>query len=139
MGHGTRVLWCFVVRRALYQYICISLYFFCCTTLFCHCVLYSSRLDLEYMCTLNRVTFIPSMSNRWEQELQRCLEADVDFDVGDFIAQHPQIAPRNICRRHAAHIGEAVAQAGEPWSALVIHGKSEHGTSASRQGFYWGL
>ena len=52
-----------------------------------HCVLCSSRLDLEYTCTLNRVTFILSMSNRWEQELQQCLEADVDFDVGDFIVQ----------------------------------------------------
>ena len=101
MGRGTRVLWCFVVRRALYQYICISLYFFCCRTLFFHCVLYSSRLDLEYTCALNRVTFIPSMSNRWEQELQQCLEADVDFDVGDFIAHHPQIAPPTIRRRHA--------------------------------------
>ena len=95
-------MWCFVVRRALYQYICISLYFFCCTTLFFHCVLYSSRLDLEYTCTLNRVTFIPSMSNRWEQELQQCLETDAHLDVGDFIAPHPQIAPRTIRRRHAS-------------------------------------
>ena len=60
------------------------------------------RLDLEYTCTLNRVTFIPSMSNGWEQELQQCLEADVDFDVGDFIAQHPRIAPPTIRRRHAS-------------------------------------
>ena len=60
------------------------------------------RLDLEYTCTLNRVTFIPSMSNCWEQELQQCLEADVDFDVGDFIARHPQIAPPTIRRRHAS-------------------------------------
>ena len=42
------------------------------------------------------------MSNRWEQELQQCLEADVDFDVGDFIVQHPQIAPPTIRRRHAS-------------------------------------
>ena len=69
---------------------------------FFHCVLCSSRLDLEYTCTLNRVTFILSMSNRWEQELQQCLEADVDFDVGDFIVQHPQIAPPTIRRRHAS-------------------------------------
>ena len=102
MGHGTWVLWCCVVRCALYQYICISLYFFCYRTLFFHCVLCSSRLDLEYTCTLNRVTFILSMSNRWEQELQQCLEADVDFDVGDFIVQHPQIAPPTIRRRHAS-------------------------------------
>ena len=102
MGHGTWVLWFCVVRCALYQHICISLYFFCYRTPFFHCVLCSSRLDLEYTCTLNRVTFIPSMSNRWEQELQRCLEADVDFDVGDFIARHPQIAPRTIRRRHAS-------------------------------------
>ena len=102
MGHGTWVLWCCVVRCALYQYICISLYFFCYRTLFFHCVLCSSRLDLEYTCTLNRVTFILSMSNRWEQELQQCLEADVDFDVGDFIVQHPQIAPRTIRHRHAS-------------------------------------
>ena len=102
MGHGTWVLWCCVVRCALYQHIYISLYFFCYRTPFFHCVLCSSRLDLEYTCTLNRVTFIPSMSNHWEQELQRCLEADVDFDVGDFIARHPQIAPRTIRRRHAS-------------------------------------
>ena len=42
------------------------------------------------------------MSNRWEQELQQCLEADVDFDVGDFIVQHSQIAPPTIRRRHAS-------------------------------------
>ena len=102
MGYGTWVLWCFVVRRALYRYICISLYFFCCRTLFFHCVLCSSRLDLECTCTLNRVTFIPSMSNRLEQELQQCLEADVDFNVGDFIAPQPQIAPSTIRRRHAS-------------------------------------
>ena len=102
MGHGTWVLWCCVVRCALYQHICISLCFFCYRTPFFHCVLCSSRLDLEYTCTLNRVTFISSMSNRWEQELQRCLEADVDFDVGDFIARHPQIAPPTIRRRHAS-------------------------------------
>ena len=102
MGHGTWVLWCCVVRCALYQYICISLYFFCYKTLFFHCVLCSSRLDLEYTCTLNRVTFILCMSNRWEQELQQYLEADVDFDVGDFIVQHPEIAPPTIRRRHAS-------------------------------------
>ena len=102
MGHGTGVLRCCVVRCALYQYICISLYFFCYRTFFFHCVLCSSRLDLEYTCTLNRVTFILSMSNRWEQELQQCLEADVDFDVGDFIVQHPQIAPPTVRRRHAS-------------------------------------
>ena len=90
------------MRCALYQCICISLYFFCYRTLFFHCVLCSSWLDLEYTCTLNRVTFILSVSNRWEQELQQCLEADVDFDVGDFIVQHPQIAPRTIGRRHAS-------------------------------------
>ena len=102
MGHGTWVLRWFVVRCALYRYICIFLYFFCCRTLFFHCVLCSSRLDLEYTCTLNRVTFIPSMSNCWGQELQQCLEADGNFDVGDFIARHPQIAPRTIRRRHAS-------------------------------------
>ena len=59
-------------------------------------------LNLEYRCTLNRDMFIPSMSNRWEQELQQCLEADVHFDVGDFIAHHPQIAPPTIRRRHAS-------------------------------------
>ena len=89
------------MRCALYQCICISLYFFCYRTLFFHCGLCSSSLDLEYTCTLNRVTFILSMSNRWEQELQQCLEADVDINVGDFIVQHPQIAPRTIRRRHA--------------------------------------
>ena len=102
MGQGTWVLCCCIVRCALYQYICISIYFFCYRTLFFHCVLCSSRSDVEYTCTLNRVTFILSTSNRWEHELQQCLEADVDFDVGDFIVQHPQIAPRTIRRRHAS-------------------------------------
>ena len=102
MGHGTYVLWCFIVRRALYKYICISLYFFWCKTLFFHCVLCASRLDLEYTCTLNRVTFISSMSDCREQEVQQCLQADVDFDVGDFIAQHPQIAPPTIRRCYAS-------------------------------------
>ena len=101
-GHGSWVLRCCVVRCALYQCICVSLYSFCYRTLFFHCVLCSSWLDLEYTCTLNRVTFILSMSNRWEQELQQCLEADVDFDVGKFIVQHPQIAPPTIRRRHAS-------------------------------------
>ena len=50
---------------------------------FFHCVLCSLRLDLEYTCTLNRVTFISSMSDCWEQELQQCLEADLDFAPGD--------------------------------------------------------
>ena len=68
---------------------------------FFHCVFYSLRLDLEYTCTLNQVTFIPSMSDRWEQELQQCLEAGLDFPPGKFIAQHPEIAPRTIRRRHA--------------------------------------
>ena len=69
---------------------------------FFHFVLCSLRWDLEYTCTLNGVTFIPSMSDRWEQELQQCLEADVDFPPGDFIAQHPELAPRTISRRHAS-------------------------------------
>ena len=69
---------------------------------FPHCVLCSLRLDLEYTCTLNRVTFISSMSDCWEQELQQCLEADLDFAPGDFIARHPEVAPRTIRRRHAS-------------------------------------
>ena len=69
---------------------------------FFHCVLCSLRLDLEYTCTLNRVTFISSMCDCWEQELQQCLEADLDFAPGDFIARHPEVAPPTICRRHAS-------------------------------------
>ena len=69
---------------------------------FFHCVLCSLRLDLEYTCTLNRVTFISSMSDHWAQELQQCLEADLDFALGDLIAQHPEIAPPTIRRRHAS-------------------------------------
>ena len=69
---------------------------------FFHCVLCSLRLDLEYTCTLNQVTFISSMSDCWEQELQQCLEADLDFAPGDFIARHPEVAPRTIRRRHAS-------------------------------------
>ena len=68
---------------------------------FFHCVLCSLRLDLEYTCTLNRVTFISSMSDCWEEELQQCLEADLDFAPGDFIARHPEVAPCTIRRRHA--------------------------------------
>ena len=69
---------------------------------FLHCVLCSLRSDLEDTCTLNRVTFISSMSDCWEQELQQCLEADLDFAPGDFIARHPEVAPRTIRRRHAS-------------------------------------
>ena len=69
---------------------------------FFHCVLCSLRLDLEYTCTLNRVTFISSMSDCWEQELQQCLEVDLDFAPGDFIARHPEVAPPTIRRRHAS-------------------------------------
>ena len=69
---------------------------------FFHCVLCALRLDLEYTCTLNRVTFISSMSDCWEQELQQCLEADLDFAPGDFIARHPEVAPRTIRRHHAS-------------------------------------
>ena len=65
---------------------------------FFHYVLCSLRLDLQYILTLNRVTFIPSMSDRWEQELQKCLEGDLDFAPGAFIAQHTEIAPRTIGR-----------------------------------------
>ena len=69
---------------------------------FFHCVLCSLWLDLEYTGTLNRVTFISSMSDCWEQELQQCLEADLDFAPGDFMARHPEVAPRTIRRRHAS-------------------------------------
>ena len=69
---------------------------------FFHRVLCSLRLDLDYTCTLNRVTFISSMSGCWEQELQQCLEADLDFALGDFIAWHPEVAPPTIRRRHAS-------------------------------------
>ena len=69
---------------------------------FFHCVLCSLRLDLEYTCTLNPVTFILSMSNCWEQGLQQCLEADLDFAPGDFIARHPEVWPPIIRRRPAS-------------------------------------
>ena len=65
-------------------------------------MLYSLRLDSEYTCSLNRVAFIPSMVDRWEQDLQQCLEADLDFAPRDFIAQHPEFAPRTLRRRHAS-------------------------------------
>ena len=42
------------------------------------------------------------MSDCGEQELQQCLEADLDFASGDFIARHPEVAPRTIRRRHAS-------------------------------------
>ena len=35
---------------------------------FFFCVLCFLRLDWEYTCTLNRVTFIPSMYDCWEHE-----------------------------------------------------------------------
>ena len=69
---------------------------------FFRCVLCSLRLDLEYTCTLNQVTSISSMSDSWEQELQQCLEANLDFAPGDFIARHPEAAPPTIRRRHAS-------------------------------------
>ena len=42
------------------------------------------------------------MSDCWEQELQQCLEADLDFAPGDFIERHPEVAPPTIRRRHAS-------------------------------------
>ena len=102
---------------------------------FFHCVLCSLRLDLEYTCTLNRVTFISSMSDCWEQELQQCLEADLDFAPGDFIARHPEVAPRTIRRRHVSlrnKLRNRLKKRGGAWSSIVIHGKSQHATSTSR-------
>ena len=40
--------------------------------LFLHCVLCFLRFDGGYMCTLNRVEFIPSICDFWEQELGHC-------------------------------------------------------------------
>ena len=41
------------------------------------------------------------MSNRWEQELQQCLDTDIDFPVAEFIKLHSEVPPRTIRRRHA--------------------------------------
>ena len=104
---------------------------------FFHCVLCSLRLDLEYTCTLNRVMFISSMSDCWEQELQQCLEADLDFAPGDCIARHPEVAPRTIRRRHASlrnKLRNRLKKRAGAWSSIVIHGKSQHASSTSCQG-----
>ena len=42
------------------------------------------------------------MSDCWREELQQCLEADLDFAPGDFIARHPEVAPPTIRCRHAS-------------------------------------
>ena len=41
------------------------------------------------------------MSNRWEHELQQCLDTDIDFPVAEFIKLHSEVPPRTIRRRHA--------------------------------------
>ena len=41
------------------------------------------------------------MSNRWEHELQQCLDTDIDFPVAESIKLHSEVPPRTIRRRHA--------------------------------------
>ena len=41
------------------------------------------------------------MSNRWEHELQRCLDTGIDFPVAEFIKLHSEVPPPTIRRRHA--------------------------------------
>ena len=41
------------------------------------------------------------MSNRWEHELQQCLDTDIDFPVAEFIKLHSEVPQRTIRRRHA--------------------------------------
>ena len=41
------------------------------------------------------------MSNRWEHELQQCLDTDIDFPVAEFIKLHSKVPPPTIRRRHA--------------------------------------
>ena len=41
------------------------------------------------------------MSNRWEHELQQCLDTDIDFPVAEFIKLHTEVPPPTIRRRHA--------------------------------------
>ena len=41
------------------------------------------------------------MSNRWEHELQQCLDTDIDFPVAECIKLHSEVPQRTIRRRHA--------------------------------------
>ena len=41
------------------------------------------------------------MSNRWEDELQQCLDTDIDFPVAEFIKLHSEVPQPTIRRRHA--------------------------------------
>ena len=41
------------------------------------------------------------MSDRWEQELQQCLDTDIDFLVSEFIKSHSEVPQPTIRRRHA--------------------------------------
>ena len=41
------------------------------------------------------------MSNRWEHELQQCLEEDINFPVAEFIKLHSKVPKPTIRRRHA--------------------------------------
>ena len=41
------------------------------------------------------------MSNCWEQELQQCLDTDIDFPVAEFIKLHSEVPQRTIRRRYA--------------------------------------
>ena len=117
-------------------------------------VLCSLRLDFEYTCTLNRVTFM-SMSDSSEQELPQCLQADLDFAPWDFIAQHREVAPPAIRRLHASLRNKLMnrlkkrAERGVQSSSIanlntpqasrqgIYLGCKKHATSTSRQGVYW--
>ena len=41
------------------------------------------------------------MSNRWEHELQQCLDTDIDFPVAELIKLHSEVPQPTIRRRHA--------------------------------------
>ena len=69
------------------------------------------------MCTRDRVMFIVSTSNHRDQELQQCLEADLDFPVGDFIVQRPFAAPMLRYIAHEPALCSTVGTTSPVWRA----------------------
>ena len=59
------------------------------------------------------------MSNRWEHELQQCLDTDIDFSVAEFIKMHSEVPPPTIRRRHA-HPRAALMKRVQKRTALEI-------------------
>ena len=97
------------------------------------------RLDLVCTCTPDRVLFIVSMSNRWEQELQQSLDVDLELDATSFISPHPEIAPHTIRRCDATVRGTLLncLKNREPCKTINIFCQLKPFRVANHKGFRW--